>query len=204
MNHTFQQLCALGIALLAFGLAELLLGNGFIAAFCAGLMIGNVSRSICACLYEFGEAEGQLLALLIFMIFGAFLVPPALQRVDWRILAYAGLSLTVVRMLPVAVSLIGTGLKRDTVTFLGWFGPRGIASILFGLLVMEETQLPGSMVVFPALTITVLLSVYAHGLTAYPAAKAYGRRVGLEGAPADRPELIEVKEMPLRHPRQPG
>ena len=203
MNHTFQQLCALGIALLAFGLAERLTGNGFIAAFCAGLALGNASRSICECLYEFGEAEGQLLALLIFMIFGAVLVPPALQRLDWRILAYAGLSLTVVRMLPVAVSLIGTGLKRDTVAFLGWFGPRGIASILFGLLVMERTQLPGGMVVFPALTITVLISVYAHGLTAYPAARAYGRRVRPDGAPPDRPELREVDEMPLRHAGRP-
>lgn len=199
MNHTFQQLCALGVALLAFGLAELLSGSGFIAAFCAGLVIGNASRSVCTCLYEFGEAEGQLLALLIFMIFGAVLVPPALQSVDWRILAYAGLSLTVVRMLPVIVSLIGTRLKWETVGFLGWFGPRGIASILFGLLVMEETQLPGSMIVFPALTITVLISVYAHGLSAYPASRAYGRRVGPRDASPDRAELMEVEEMPLRH-----
>ena len=203
MSRTFQQLCALGVALLAFGLAELLTGNGFIAAFCAGLALGNTSRPLCDCLYEFGEAEGQLLTLLIFLVFGAVLVPPALQGVDWRILVYAGLSLTVVRMLPAAVSLIGTGLKWDTVAFLGWFGPRGIASILFGLYVMEETQLPGSTIVFPALTITVLISVYAHGLTAYPAARAYGRRVTLLDAANDHPELIEVEEMPLRYPGQP-
>lgn len=198
MNRTFQQLSALGIAVLAYGAAILLSGNGFIAAFCCGLVIGNACKSICECLTEFGETEGQLLTLLIFMVFGAVLLPPALQSADWRILVYAGLSLTVVRMLPVALSLIGSRLKWPTVAFLGWFGPRGIASILFGLLVMEETHITNSATVMPALAMTVLLSVYLHGLTAYPASRAYGRRIR-EALADEDPEMVHVEAMPLRY-----
>ena len=142
-----------------------------------------------------------MLTLLIFMVFGAVLLPPALQRVDWRILAYAGLSLTVVRMLPVAISMVGAGLKWPTVGFLGWFGPRGIASILFGLLVMEEAHIASSMTVLTALAITVLISVYLHGLTAYPLSRAYGRRVQAALADED-PELLHVEGMRLRYPMQ--
>ena len=125
MNHSFQQLSALAIALLVFACAETLGGNGFISAFCAGLTLGNTSRVICECLYDFAETEGQLPILLTFLIFGVTLVWPAIDDLNWMIVLYAVSSLTVVRMLPVAISLIGGGFQKDTVLFLGWFGAAG-------------------------------------------------------------------------------
>jgi NhaP-type Na+/H+ or K+/H+ antiporter len=107
------------------------------------------------------------------VLFGAVLLGPALGELDWRIALYAALSLTVVRMLPVALALLGTGMRRVTVGFLGWFGPRGLASIVFVLILLEETQLPERPLMLAVVTWTVALSVYAHGLTAYPGADRY-------------------------------
>lgn len=182
MSHSYEQLSALAIALLAFAGAELIGGNGFIAAFCAGLTVGNTAREICDCLYEFAEAEGQLLTLLTFMIFGALMVPTALMHLDMEVVLYSLLSLTVLRMLPAAVSLAGAKLGAPTVTFLAWFGPRGIASILFGLVVLEEANLTHEDLIFNTMTFTVLLSVFAHGLTAVPASIWYGRSAGASGS----------------------
>ncbi|MEE9595579.1 MAG: cation:proton antiporter, partial [Acidiferrobacterales bacterium] len=119
INHAFQDLSALGLSLLAFAGAELIGGNGFIAAFCAGLTLGNCSRAICTCLYEFAEAEGQLLTLLIFMVFGALMLPMTLDHFSWMVLAYGVLSLTLIRIVPVVISLVGAGLRWQTVSFLG-------------------------------------------------------------------------------------
>jgi sodium/hydrogen antiporter len=98
---------------------------------------------------------------------------PALGELDWRIAAYALASLTVVRMLPVALAMAGTGMRRATVGFLGWFGPRGLASIVFLLILLEKTELPERPLMAAVVTWTVALSVYAHGLTAGPAATRY-------------------------------
>ena len=198
MNPSFQRLAALGISLLCFALAELIGGNGFIAAFCAGLTIGNTSRSVCSCLYEFAEAEGQLLTLLIFMIFGTAMVWPALGLLDGWILLYAVMSLTAVRMLPVALSLIGMGLRPQTMLFLGWFGPRGIASILYGLIVLKEVDVGGREEIFATMTVTVLLSVFAHGLTAWPASRWYSAHSEKMREAPGMPELAPVNEMPVR------
>ena len=196
MNHTFEQLSALGIALLAFSLAEAAGGNGFIAAFCAGLAVGNFARRLCTRLYEFAEAEGQLLTLLIFLVFGVAMVPIALDHVDTVVVLYALLSLTVVRMIPVALSLLGKRLRGDTIVFLGWFGPRGIASILFALLVVDESMLSSREEIQAIVVAVVLLSVFAHGLTASPAARWYADRLG-EPEPG-MTEHDTVAEMPLR------
>lgn len=200
MTRSFQDLSALGLSLLAFAAAELVGGNGFIAAFCAGLTLGNSSRAICGCLYEFAEAEGQLLTLLMFMLFGAMMVPGALDHLGPRVILYAVLSLTVVRIVPVAIALLGARLRADTVLFLGWFGPRGIASILFGLLVLERSDLAGREQVFLIMTTTVLLSTFAHGLTAAPAARWYARRLERAKAEPDVAEHVRVSEMPVRLP----
>ena len=199
MNHSFYQLSAIGLALAAFGAAELVGGNGFIAAFAAGLTLGNAMRGHCQSLWEFGEAEGQFMTLLVFLIFGAFMIPPAMALWDWPILIYAALSLTVIRMLPVAMSLLGTRLRGISVLFLGWFGPRGIASILFTLLVLGESALPGRDIIFSVVVTTTLLSIFAHGSTAFPGSRWYGSRCEMLGADADVPEIRAVPEMPLRH-----
>ena len=202
MNHSFQQLSALALSLLAFALAELVGGNGFIAAFTAGLTIGNTSRQVCGCLYEFAEAEGQLLALLTFMIFGGMMVWPTLEHLNWLIAAYGVLSLAVVRMLAVGLSLIGAGLQVDTFVFLGWFGPRGLASIVFGLLTLERANITGREEIFAIVIATVLLSVFAHGVTALPGTNWYAGRAEEMKAEPDMAEFVPVSEMPVRIPHR--
>lgn len=175
ISHAFLELTTIALALLAFGSAELVGGNGFIAAFCAGLTVGNVSPSIRTAIHEFAEAEGQLLTLLVFLVFGAVIAPTVMDDLNWRMIGFGILSLSVIRMLPVAVSLIGTGLRWDTRLFVGWFGPRGIASIVFALMLLDESEVPGRREIFAVAMTTVMLSVFSHGLSAYPAAKWYAR-----------------------------
>ncbi len=196
MNHTFEDLSVLGISLLAYSVAELVGGNGFISAFCAGLTLGNTAKSICECLYEFGEAEGQLFVLLIFMIYGSTMIFPALAESSWQIWLYALLSLTLARMLGVAISVKGMKLRQDTILFLGWFGPRGVASVLYGLLVLEKEAVSGNEIIFTVMIITVFCSVFAHGLTAFPGANWYGNQMA--NISEDMPEMTEIKAMPTR------
>lgn len=198
MDHTFQSLSALSLALLAFAGAELVGGNGFIAAFCAGLTLGNASRRICSCLVEFAEAEGQLLTLMIFMILGAVMVPMLAEHLHWTTMAYAVLSLTVIRTLPVAISLIGAHLRPETVTFLGWFGPRGLASILFALLVVEESNIAGKEQILTVALATVVWSIFAHGITASPGVSWYSRRLERHKDRRELEEHCDVCEMPTR------
>ncbi len=196
MTHTFQHLSALGLALLAYAGAELIGGNGFIAAFTAGLVLGNTAKGICDCLVEFAEAEGQLLTLLVFLAFGATMVPDVFGHLSWQAVLYGVLSLTLLRMLPVALSLVGAGLRSSTVLFLGWFGPRGIASILFGLLVVGRSVLVQREEIFVVVIVTVLLSVVAHGVTAYPGSVWYSRHA--ESIDQEAAEHQDVVEMPVR------
>ena len=196
VSEPFQRIAAPGLALAAFSLAELVGGNGFIAAFVAGLAVGNVAREICPCLYEFGEAEGQLLGLLVFLVFGGLLVPKALAHVGAMGVVYALLSLTVVRMLPVWIGLLGSGLKLPSVAFLGWFGPRGLASILFVLLVVEPGRLERGNMLEAVVVATVLLSTFLHGLTAFPLASAYGKWV--DGMHESAEEHAMTEDMPVR------
>lgn len=197
MSESFRNLASLGLALLAFSAAEMVHGNGFIAAFCAGLILGNTSRVACD-VEEFSETEGQLLTLLVFLAFGGAMLPHALEAATPRTWLYALASLTVVRMLPVAISLLGKGLRRDTVFFLGWFGPRGIASILFVLLVVGRTAPGQHEGLMPIVLITVLLSTFLHGITAYPLSNLYARRYSGEDGTAQEEQPVE--EMPLRVP----
>jgi len=198
ITHSFQDLSALGLSVLAFALAEVVGGNGFIAAFSAGLIMGNTSRSICTCLFEFGEAEGQLLTLLTLMVYGAVMVLPALDHINALVVLYGILSLTVVRVLPVAISMIGVRLQWDSVLFLGWFGPRGIASILYGLLLLEKVNISGRDEIFSITITTVLMSVFLHGLSALPGANWYAARAEKMKEEPDMPELAPVTEMPVR------
>jgi NhaP-type Na+/H+ or K+/H+ antiporter len=200
MSEPSQELSSLGLSVLAYGGAELLGGNGFLAAFSAGLTIGNTADSICARVYEFAEAEGQLLTLVTFLIFGGAMVWPALSEIDARALLYATASLTLVRMVPVLVSVLGHGLRLDTILFLGWFGPRGVASILYALLVVEGAAAGWRAEVFAVVMVTVLMSVVAHGLTAWPGARWYAARSEVMTAEDGVAELKPVTEMPVRLP----
>jgi NhaP-type Na+/H+ or K+/H+ antiporter len=116
---------------------------------------------------------GDVLSGVTLLVFGAVLLSPTLRTIDWRIGIYAVASLTVVRMLPVAIALLGTGARGRTVAFLGWFGPRGLASIVFALIVVEEAHLPHTDTLLSAVYATVGLSVLVHGVTAAPFARRY-------------------------------
>ena len=125
---------------------------------------------------EFGEAEGQQLELFVFMIFSMLLVPTAYHYWDFTALLYAVLSLTIIRMLPVAISLIGKNLDMGTILFVGWFGPRGIASVLYLLLVVETLGFEGYEPILSVIVLTVLLSVFAHGASAVPLSNLFGKK----------------------------
>ncbi len=142
-------------------------GSGFIAAFVAGLAYGRVVGSEDAHRStELSEEVGSYLSAVTFLLFGAVLVPLALAGLDVATMVYAVLSLTVVRMLPVALSLTGTGARWPTQAFVGWFGPRGLATVVFALTVVEDFDVPGASRIVAVATVTVLLSVLAHGLSA--------------------------------------
>jgi len=200
MTGTFRQLSTLALALAAFGFAVAAGGNGFVAAFTAGVAFGVVAREHCPHIEDLSEDEGQLLALLTFLFFGLVVAGPLLDDIGWRVLAYAVLSLTLVRAVPVAVSLAGAKLRPATIALIGWFGPRGLASIAFALMVLEEADLAGGDTILLAVTCTVLLSVFAHGATALPATRAYARRFAAVSARREEPmpEEMPATEFPLR------
>ena len=176
MNPTFQRLAACSLAVLAYALAEKFHGNGFIAAFFGGLMLGVHTPEVRERIHEFGEAEGQQLGLFVFLIFGLAAVPQAAKHWDGAAWLYAILSLTVIRMLPVALSLRGTRLTKFSIAFIGWFGPRGIASVLYLIIVVEELGLKGYERMLSVIVLTVLLSVFLHGVTAVPLSRLYAGR----------------------------
>ena len=175
MTSEFQGVAAIALAVLAFAIAEHFHGNGFIAAFVAGLTYGNLHVSYSKFLHEFTETESQFLAYLTFFLFGALILPEALHHITGSIILYACLSLTLIRMLPVALSMIGMKLGLATTLFLGWFGPRGLASLLFGLLVLEDLHVEQADFIQAVVATTVLLSVVLHGITAAPFSKRLGR-----------------------------
>ena len=191
----FQGIGILSVSVLAFVLAELVGGNGFISAFLGGLVFGNCLRHPCDYLFEFMESEGQLLMLVTFLVFGAALLPEGLEHIDVTFVVYGVLSLTLIRMIPIALSLIGSGIRLPTFLFLGWFGPRGLASILFVLLVLEEADVPHQAEIFAITVITVALSVILHGISASPLANAYGRLTEKMG---ECEEMQDVSDVPLR------
>ena len=175
MNHTFQRLASIAIAVLAFTLAEIIHGNGFIAAYFAGMLLGTRSEEIRERIHEFGEAESQIMVLFIFLLVGIVLVPFSFPYWDAPSVIYAFLSLTVIRMLPVVLSLQGTDLSWGMKWFISWFGPRGIASVLYLLLVIVEIGVEGHEQIFAVITLTVFLSIFLHGITAIPFSKLYAK-----------------------------
>lgn len=172
MTPGFQRLAAPALAWFAFAAAEGLGANGFLAAFTAGLAVGATTDRGRKALQGYGEATGELLALLTFAGFGAFLVPSLFSEFQLNRLGMALFALTVMRMAPVSFAL-GRTADRRTRLFIGWFGPRGIASILFLLLIGDRLSHPQA--VSQVVAWTVLLSIFAHGMTSGPLARSYAR-----------------------------
>jgi NhaP-type Na+/H+ or K+/H+ antiporter len=170
-----RRLAALSLALICFLVASEVGGNPFVAAFVGGLLFGAAAPSDVEESTELTELLGGLLSLVLWFIFGAGFVLPAFENLDARIVVYAVLSLTFVRMVPVAISLLRSGQDAATIAFVGWFGPRGLASVVFALLAVEELGAadPRMLTAVDTIAVTILLSVVAHGITARPLAARY-------------------------------
>ena len=184
VDEGFAGPAVLALALLAYGGALFVHGNGFVAAFVAGIAFGALAGRGGPRAVFYVEQSAGLASLLVWTLFGAAAVPVVVHAARWQLAVYAVLSVTAVRMLPVALGLVGSGLGRRATLFIGWFGPRGLASVVFALLAVEELGTRADPAV-AAIVTTVLLSVVAHGVTAGPSPR--GSRPGT--APARRPPL---------------
>jgi sodium/hydrogen antiporter len=193
ITGSWLQVIPIAGAGLAYGIAVALGGSGFIAAFVGGGIFGSLVARESDEASRLNEELGGILGGVTLLLFGAVLLGPALQHMTVLIALYAVLSLTVVRMLPVALSMIGSGAQPVTVGFLGWFGPRGLASIVFAVIVVQEAHLAGADTILLTTYLTIGLSVFAHGITAAPLAGRYarwyeahprGRRPAMESVPA--------------------
>lgn len=176
-------------AALAYGVSTALDGSGFIAAFVAGIVFRALLGRDPEELNDLTEEVGDLLSGVTFLLFGAVLLGPALGELSWELALYAILSLTLVRMAPVVVAMLGTRARPPTLGFLGWFGPRGLASIVFAVIVVEESQLPQEHLITLVVYLTVGLSVFAHGLSAAPLARLYAS--WFESHPRDKAPPME-------------
>jgi NhaP-type Na+/H+ or K+/H+ antiporter len=192
----FAGSAVLALAVCAYACALALHGNGFIAAFCGGLAFGAIGGRGGERLVPYVEETGALVSLLTWLAFGAVAVVPALENLTWQAVLYGVLSLTVIRMIPVAVALAGGRLDRAAVAFIGWFGPRGLASVVFALIALEELGEHAAGSAVTVIAFTVMLSVLAHGLTAEPLARRYGRLRPAEAA-ADEPDVAQLPERRL-------
>ena len=192
----WRQLFTLAVALSAYAAAGALGGSGFIAAFVAGMAFGRAAREHGLGVTHFTEEAGAFLAAVTWMGFGAVAISNVLPDITWRVVLYALLSLTVVRMLPVAVAMYRTDARWQTVAFMGWFGPRGLASVVFGLLALER-GIPEAHTLLATVVVTVGLSVFLHGITSVPLVASYHRWYKRTAAPT-----IAAEAQPTRVPRR--
>ena len=207
--HWLQVVPVAGAAL-AYGLAVWLGGSGFIAAFVGGMVFGGIRRDTGGEVIELTEEVGGLLGGVTFILFGAVMLAPMLNDLSAEAVVYAILSLTLVRMIPVALSMIGTGARRPTLAFVGWFGPRGLASIVFTVILIEDTELTYPGVLAQAIVATIGLSVLLHGLTASPLTERYVRwyaasrdagATALESGPAPEEDAARYRLSGFLHRR---
>jgi len=176
IKDVYRNLSPVSLAILTYYVAEYLGGNGFIAAFVAGAFFGNFSRLMDTHAERFLESEGEVLILISFLVFGLVFIPATFAQWDMKVVIYSLLSLTVFRMIPVALSLIGLGLSLKIKLFIGWFGPRGIASILYVMTVAHRIEIVDlNNTLFAVISLTILLSIILHGLSAKPLVNLYSK-----------------------------
>jgi NhaP-type Na+/H+ or K+/H+ antiporter len=195
MLRAYRWLAIPTMALLAYGVADLLGGNGFISAFAAGLALAWAMGGLTQGAADFSESVGLLFVLAVFFFFGV-LTAGAFRDMGWEVWAYVALSLTVVRMVPVALSMLGSKLSAWSTGFMGWFGPRGLASIVLGLIVFQDALSEYTSVIVAVVAATVVVSVYVHGATAVPLVRGYERHA--DELDEDAPENEDVVEVPTR------
>ncbi len=185
IKGTWVEVPVVALAMSCFALSQWLGGSGFIGCFVGGMVFGSLTRNheVKERVLNGAEGLGNVLSMLTWFTFGAVVFGASLQHFDWQVLVYAIASLTVIRIIPVFLCLIGVPLRFDSKLFLGWFGPRGLASIVFIVMVSAE-QLPGGDTLRAVVTGTVALSIIAHGLSAVPFANLYAKRV------SDRQDVV--------------
>jgi len=188
-------------AALAYGAAAGVDGSGFIAAFVAGVAFRLVLGGDPEELNRFTEEVAGVLSGITFVLFGVVLLGPVLADLSGRLVLYAVLSLTLARIVPVAIAMVRSQARAPSVAFLGWFGPRGLASIVFAAIVIEESRLPHEQLIVQAIYLTVGLSVLVHGLSAAPLAGRYGRWYARH--PATRRPSMESAPTAMTRPRGP-
>jgi sodium/hydrogen antiporter len=203
ITSSWHRLATLAIAAACYGLAAPLGGSGFIAAFAGGLVFGWLNHQDSAVLTELVVDGGELFEAVTFILFGAEVVGPLLHRVDGAVVFYAALSLTVIRMLPVAAALVGSQARPQTVGFIGWFGPRGLASIVFVIIATSGNALHGAAQIDLIASATVLASVYLHGLTAVPLAARYATWYSAHPRRSDLMESAGAYPHPSKRSRRP-
>ena len=175
ITEIWMQITVVGLAISCFAVAQSLHGSGYIAAFVGGLVFGYKANEKTHKLVLAAEGIGETLALMTWMVFGSAVIGQVFNYFTWQVVVYALLSLTVVRMLPVFVCLAGTGEDARSRLFLGWFGPRGLASIVFAIIVLNK-NLPGGKLMALVVVCTVFFSLIAHGISANPLAKMMAGR----------------------------
>jgi len=176
IEDNYENLVPVALAIFSYYLAEYFGGNGFIAAFFSGLFLGNYNEELRGHVDNFVQSDGELLIMISFLVFGISFIPATIAYWDLSVVIFSLLSLTVLRMIPVAISLIGKS-NVSTMLFIGWFGPRGIASILYVLIIVGKINtIEGHEKIFAVITLTILLSIFLHGLTAKPFANLYGNK----------------------------
>jgi NhaP-type Na+/H+ or K+/H+ antiporter len=198
---SWRQVIPAAGAALAYGIATALSGSGFIAAFVAGIVFRAALGGDPGKMNQLTEEVGSMLNGVTFVLFGAILLGPAVGELTWQLALYALLSLTAVRMVPVTLAMLGSGARMPTLGFLGWFGPRGLASIVFAVILIEESQLPHESLIVAAIYLTVGLSVFAHGASAAPLANRYAD--WYEGHPRDESPPMESAPTKVTRPRGP-
>jgi NhaP-type Na+/H+ or K+/H+ antiporter len=181
LSPTWTKITVLALAFACFGAAQALGGSGFIASFVGGMLFGALLHPHHEPLLNSAEGIGDTFSLLTWVLFGSAVVGDAVGHFTWPVVVYAALSLTVIRMLPVFLCLWGGDANVEAKLFIGWFGPRGLASIVFAVIVMEKS-IPNSGLISMIVVCTVLGSIVLHGVTANPWAKAFGARAGKSGA----------------------
>jgi NhaP-type Na+/H+ or K+/H+ antiporter len=177
LTEIWKQVTVVALAIACFSVAQSLHGSGYIAAFTGGLLFGFRAKEATHRLVLAAEGTGETLALMTWLVFGATVIGQSVEYFTWEMLVYALLSLTVIRILPIFLSLSGTGESTASKLFLGWFGPRGLASIVFAIIVINMGVPEGKFIAM-VVVLTVFLSLVAHGVSANPLAKLLGRKEG--------------------------
>jgi len=200
MQPVWRQIIVVSVALITYVLADELGGSGFIATFVGGLVFGRIISTSYANITEFTEDLAELSTMVAFMIFGGLLLQPRIGAFTWKMALYALLSLTLIRIVPVAISMIGARLRLPTILYMGWFGPRGIASLVFAGLLIEDTDVAEAETLVTIVILVVAISVVLHGMTAHAGSNAYADWYAAQEDEHD--EMMESEDAADLQPRR--